>query len=156
MPDRDDIFTAMDNADFDCARTVFLEAPPDPAPVAGPGEGTAKLVSSTTDQLIIEADLPRPAILLITDAYCSGWRARSLLPAGAGTAQRKYEVVPADYFLRGIPLAAGHHRLLVEYWPTAFVAGAWVSALTLAAYLIAGAWRLLQGRWPARLRIYGN
>ena len=42
------------------------------------------------------------AVLLVTDAYAKGWRARAL----PGSAQATYDVLPADYTLRGIPLAA--------------------------------------------------
>jgi hypothetical protein len=47
----------------------MLETTPDPAPAPTIEPGTVKLVNSSTDHLTIEADLPAPAILLITDPY---------------------------------------------------------------------------------------
>ena len=49
--------------------------------------------------------------------------------------QPHYDVLPADYCLRGIPLAAGFHRILLEYRPRAFVIGKWTTLASLAIYL---------------------
>ncbi len=128
LTNRNDIFRAMDQASFNPREEVVLESKPEPAPASTSGQGTARVVDSSTDHLTIEASLPSPAILLITDGYSRGWRARGL----PGAAQTEYRVMPANYGLRAIPLAAGRHRLRVEYMPAGFVAGKWVS---LAAWL---------------------
>ena len=107
--------------------------------------GSARVVGETTDSLTIEASLPQAAVLLVSDTYCTGWRARSLLPAGHG-GQSRYDVVPADYFLRGIPLSAGNHRFVLEYWPRAFVIGAWTSGVSLAVYLACALYWCLRNR----------
>ena len=92
-----------------------------------------------TDFIDIDADLAAPSILLITDAWAPGWRAR---PLEAG-AQSSYEVMPADYALRAIALDKGRHHLRVEYAPLAFRIGALVSAVAWLAWLAAlyGAFR---------------
>ena len=56
-------------------------ARPRPGPRRPPG--TARVTGETSDSLTVEADLPKAAVLLVTDTYCTGWQARSLLPAGA-------------------------------------------------------------------------
>ncbi len=139
LPGRDPILGAMRAPGFDPRQTVCLETPPLPSPVSGPGAaGTATLLAETSDSLTVDATLARPAILVIPDTFCSGWRVRSLLPSGArNPGQEDYQILPADYCLRAIPLAAGHHRLLVYYRPPAFVIGAWISALALVLYLVA-------------------
>jgi Bacterial membrane protein YfhO len=131
------LMTVLDGS-FDSARTVVLESSPDPAPAPGNG-GSARLVSETTDELEIEADLPSPRVLLVTDAYSAGWR---VTPLESG-AQKEYRVMPADVCLRAIPLAAGHHHFRLEYRPAAVVIGAWISLAALAAYAgaIAVYWR---------------
>ncbi len=129
LNNRNEIFAAMDQEAFNPGEEVILESAPNPAPAPTTEQGTVKLIDSSTDHLTIEANLPSPAILLITDGYSPGWRARGL----AGTSQPVYQVMPADYCLRAIPLAAGAHRLRVEYLPRAFVIGKWVS---LGAWLI--------------------
>jgi uncharacterized membrane protein YfhO len=70
---------------------------------------------------------------LITDAYSNGWRARPL----EGSAQRAYDVLPANYVLRAIPLSQGHHHILVEYAPIGFRVGRWITAVSLSGFVIA-------------------
>ncbi len=132
---RNDELAAVFDPRFDPAREVILETAPVPALTGAASAGVARLVAETTDSLTIEADLDAPAVLLVTDAYSDGWRARSLLPDRRASAQTHYQVLPADYCLRGIPLGQGHHRILLEYRPTAFVVGKWVSLCALFLFL---------------------
>ena len=89
-----------------------------------------------TDFLDIEVEAPRPSVLLITDAWTDAWRAVPLDPQDT----RRYDLVPANYVLRAVPLAAGHHRLRVEYAPREYAVGAAVSIVALAAWLAATGW----------------
>ena len=61
-----------------------------------------------------------------------GWRALAL----PGSSQARYDVMPANYCLRVVPLAAGHHLLRVEYAPAGFRLGRVVSILALAIFLV--------------------
>jgi hypothetical protein len=131
---RDEILGAMGNASFDPRKEVILEEEPNPAPVAAGRQGSARIVREGTDFLEIEAELQAPSILLVTDAWTRGWRAAPL----EGSSQDSYELLPANYALRGLALAAGKHRLRVEYAPTALYAGALVSALAWIAWIVAG------------------
>jgi hypothetical protein len=128
---RDQVFAAISEPSFNPRRRVVLEKRPDPLPVPSVGLGSARIVDSSTDHLTIEADLESPAILLVTDSYSSGWRATAL----PGSDQTRYEVMPANYVLRAVPLSAGHHRFRMEYAPRAFLIGAWISILSLVVYL---------------------
>jgi hypothetical protein len=130
---REAIFEAMSDPAFNPRQTVLLESTPNPAPAPG-GTGSVKLVSSSPEELEIEADTDKPAILLITDLYAHGWRAEAL----PGSVQQSYDIMPADYILRAIPLQAGHHHLRVVYAPAAFPEGLAVSAV---------AWLLWLGGW---------
>jgi hypothetical protein len=128
---RDAIFDALRSDTFDPTREVILESEPEPRPSPGESPGTATLVESSTDTLTIEADLAQPSILLITDVYTPEWRAISL----PGSVQSKYQLLPANYVLRAVPLAAGHHRLRVEYAPRGFAIGKWISIVAGALFL---------------------
>ena len=127
---------------FDPRRAIVLESPPNPVPAdAAEPAGTLHVVSETTDELEIEADLSRPQVLLITDAYSTGWRADSL----DGSAQMSYQILPGDYCLRAIPLAAGHQHFRIIYRPAAVAAGAIVSGAGILIYVVL--WGiLLQGK----------
>jgi hypothetical protein len=131
LPDRNAIFDALRSARFDPAREVILESEPEPKPSPAEGAGAARIVAASTDALEIEADVEQPSILLITDAFTRSWRAVGL----AGSAQPRYQLLPANYILRAVPLTAGHHHLRVEYARDALVIGKWISSLAGLAFL---------------------
>lgn len=146
MSGRDEILQAMDSPSFDPRQQVILESEPNPAPQPTPEKGTVTLLGSSANQLSVEADLPHPAILLITDAYSDGWRARPL----DGSVQHAYDVLPANYVLRAIPLSQGHHHILVEYAPIGFRVGTWISILSLAGFGFATALHVRRSRLQPR------
>ncbi len=139
---RNRIFDALSAAAFDPEKQVILEKEPEPRPAISESKGAAAIIDSSTDHLTIEAELDQPAILLITDNYSEGWRAVAL----PGSVQHQYEVLPANYVLRAIPLSAGKHRLRMEYSPLAFRVGAWISIASLLAYLSLTGWFLWRWR----------
>ncbi|HIJ65212.1 MAG TPA: hypothetical protein HPP77_04605 [Candidatus Hydrogenedentes bacterium] len=136
IPERDAMFAAMQAPDFDPRKTVLLEDEPEPAPVPSQQQGTVTVLDTSTDHLTVACRLPSPAILLITDGYRNGWRAT---PIGEAP-QPRYTVMPANYVLRAIPLAAGRHRIRVEYAPLGFRVGVWTSTASWVAFLAALAW----------------
>jgi hypothetical protein len=133
LRDRNAIFDALRSPAFDPAREVILESEPEPMPSPSDRAGTARIVAASTDALEIEADVEQPAILLITDAFTPSWRAVAL----PGSAQAKYQLLPANYILRAVPLQAGHHHLRVEYARDALTIGKWISILATLAFLAA-------------------
>jgi hypothetical protein len=133
LPDRNAIFDALRSATFDPTGEVILESEPEPKPSPAGSAGTARIVAASADALEIEADVEHPSILLITDAFTRSWRAVAL----AGSAQTNYQLLPANYILRAVPLMAGHHHLRVEYTRDAFVIGTWISILAGLAFLAA-------------------
>jgi len=136
LPDTASRLDVLRYGRFDPTTTVLLETAPDPAPdpSADPARlGTVRVVDRTTDALEIEAELTAPAILVLTDGYAGGWRARAIDAAP----QPAYAILPADHTLRALPLAAGRHHLLLEYRPPAFAVGVGVSAVALVAYAAA-------------------
>ncbi len=143
---RNAIFAAMARPDFDPRRTVLLESEPSPRPVPAADPGTVHAVETSPDTLVIEADVKTPAILLVTDPYSRDWRAVPL----AGSSQQAYQVLPANYILRAVPLAAGHHRLLMEYAPSSFRLGLAVSLVAWLGWLAAAGAAFRRGRTAAR------
>jgi len=131
---RDSILAALGEPDFDPLKEVILEREPHPAPVAAPARGRAVVTRQGTDFLEIDADVSAPSLLLVTDAWTPAWRALAL----PGSAAERYELMPANYALRAVPLGAGRHRLRLQYAPTSFRLGAAVSLLAWLAWLAAG------------------
>jgi hypothetical protein len=132
---REAMFAALSDPTFDPAATVILETAPGIA-VAGPAVESDRVTVTdrSTDAFSVEATLARPAILLITDSYSRDWHATS----APGSAQARYEILPANYVLMGVPLDAGHHVIEFEYRPALYVAGQWISGLSLLIFLAFG------------------
>jgi hypothetical protein len=139
---RDALFRAMRSEAFDPRREVLLEREPTPPPAGSEHAGTAKVVASSTDWLEIAADVASPSVLLMTDVYTPAWRAVAL----PGSSQKTYDLMSANYVLRAVPLAAGQHRLRIEYAPVAFTVGIWVSVVAWSGFGVIGVvcWRVLQ------------
>jgi hypothetical protein len=125
--DAQEVLRQVATPGWDPTRTVILETEPRPRPEPHANPGSARIVESSTDALTIEADLVAPAILLVTDAYSTYWHARAL----EGSSQSDYQVLPADYVLRAVPLGAGYHRLRMEYSPPYFRLGVCLSIAAL-------------------------
>ncbi len=133
---RDKILSAINDPTFDPRQTVILEQKPDPAPALSGEPGAPPVVHQIDpDHLEITADAPGPAVLVVTDSYAKGWKAVPM-PDDISI-QTHYDVLPADYTFRGIPLAAGHHHIMLEYAPASFTLGLSLSLGTFAAWLVA-------------------
>ncbi len=139
IPDGDQLLDNLQNNSFDPFRKVFLETMPSVLPGSGEVQGTVSWKDLSTDQIEVRADLPQPELLLITDNYSEGWHAKAL-PDGV---QGRYQVMPADYCLRVIPLSKGNHHFLLEYRPVVFEIGKWVSIVSCILYVVV----LLPGGW---------
>lgn len=128
---RDKIFEALSQPQFDPLKTVILESKPFFEPIEKGVGGYARVVDQSTDHLTIESKLNTPAILLITDAFHSSWRIRPIKT----DSQQTYEVIPANYAFRAVPLKAGYHLFRMEYQPREFTIGLWVSLISLILYV---------------------
>jgi len=137
---RDAIFAALADPAFPLENEIILEQPPEPAPVAG-NESKVEVVDASTDHATIRVNLDAPAILFVTDPYTKNWKVRPLT-----SAQPRYEILPADYCLQAVPLAAGKHVLRLEYLPTAFIIGKWISLSSLVIFVVLAAWSFRRSR----------
>jgi hypothetical protein len=133
--------------DFDFRQSAILESDPVPAPSMSGTAGKIALVHQSINDMEIEADLPAPALLLITDAYAPGWRVR---PMERNPNQSDYNVLPADDVLRAIPLAAGHHHFDLYYFPPGLWTGIYISIagfVIWTALLVGSQWHRFRPRF---------
>ena len=136
---RDDALKAICDQTFNPRENVVLErtplawSPPEKAKVASSDPAGTIHVLRESNRLARsrEVTLAKPAILLQTDLYTPNWHVYAL----PGSSQSEYELIPANYILRAVPLQAGTHRLRIEYRPVGFVIGKWISLASLAAFL---------------------
>lgn len=129
MTNRDAILRTLASNEFDPRSRVILETEPTRLPAKGSSIGEVRVAASSTDSLEIAADVDTPAILLITNNFAKGWYAR---PLQSGP-QSDYTVQPANWTHQAIPLAAGKHRILLEYSPASFRIARWISIISIVA-----------------------
>jgi len=125
------ILGALLSPGFDPRHSVVLETAPHVLPAGGSPVGGIVVHDESTDHVSVEVETDRNAILVMTDSYSAGWRARAV----AVDAPQDYVVMPANRVLRAIALRRGRHRLRIEYSPTGFRYGRWVSLVSGIAYL---------------------
>jgi len=136
---RERVLDTIMDPDFDGATALVETEPTDwmPADDAAPPvgvEGGVRVVDLSTDAMEIWTESDTPALLVVSDSWRSGWEVTAVDRADAPPR----DVVPVDYVLRGVPLAAGRHHLRMEYRPAAFrTAVVNVVALVLYACAVA-------------------
>jgi hypothetical protein len=136
---RDEVFTAISRPEFNPRHSVLLErnpagwpAPSGAVPDTAGQPGQVRILRESTNWQEVEVTLAKPAILLQTDLYTPNWHVYAV----PGSAQAAYELIPADYILRAVPLKPGTYRLRIEYRPGKFVVGRSVSLATLAMFAV--------------------
>lgn len=135
------VLQTMSSAKFNLEKKAVLETAPKffPSKSVSNSHSHVILLDSSSQWLDIKATTNKNCILLVTDVYAKGWK---VLPY-PDSSQKQYEVMPADYIVRGIPLSPGFHHFRLEYAPDAFYRGRNISIAALIAYLLA--WCALLG-----------
>ncbi len=109
---------------------------------------TCRFVRDEPNRIEIAADLAAPGLLVISDAYDPGWTAEVIAidPATAdeslsdsNAAGQRVPVLRSNRVMRGIPLPAGSHRVILRYQPTSLYTGAAISAACWIVWLAAAA-----------------
>jgi hypothetical protein len=137
MAGNDDQTFALLNADeVNLRETAVVTEVPAPAPAPAAGNSAVRIEQWEADRQIVHADLSAPGLLILSEVYYPGWEAT--------VDGQRADLVRADGILRGVALPAGSHRVEVRYAPGSLAWGLWISALALAASVLAGiaGWRL--------------
>lgn len=127
----DDALAALQK-NFDPASEVILERDPGPLVSSPTGEldGRARVVSDEANRVVVEATCDRDALLVLTDTYYPGWRAR--------VDGNEAGVLCADYVFRAVRLAAGTHTVEFFYEPKSVIIGALLAFFGGAIFLMGG------------------
>jgi uncharacterized membrane protein YfhO len=87
-------------------------------------------VSYDAERAAVEVSAARRSVLVLTDTYFPGWKAR--------VDGEPVDIERVDYVLRGVPVAAGTHRVEFRYEPASWRLG-WIASLLAAIALAATA-----------------
>ena len=124
-----DLLAAIRDSTWDHRTTVLLEEPPAFAPVVPPADSApdVRIAEYGDNRIAIDAATATDGILVLSEMYYPGWT------AAVDGVQEKIE--RADYTLRALALRAGKHRVVFDFTPPPFVAGAWISGSTVIVCL---------------------
>jgi hypothetical protein len=112
----------------DFHRVALVEMPLALPASAGP-PGTAIIERFAPEAVTVRADASAPALLVLAEAWYPGWTATV---DGAAA-----PCLPANAWMRGVPVPAGAHEVTFTFHSTRLRAGATLSIVTLALVLAA-------------------
>ena len=120
------ILVSQDPGSF--RRKAHMEGPPPPVePCAAPD--TVQLIEHAPDRLAIRAEMACDGMVVLSDAFYPGWRAR--------VDHRPAEIHQVNGAMRGVAVPRGTHTVTMRYRPVSVYLGA---ALTLLGILGALGW----------------
>jgi uncharacterized membrane protein YfhO len=111
-----------------------------PGPSAG---GQARMERYEPERVVVRAETAAPAVLVLVDAFGSGWRAT--LETG-----EELPILRANLLMRAVVVPAGEHRVTFAYRTPLLEAGAAASAagFLFALALPGSAWRRRRRHGP--------
>ncbi|MGE3805098.1 MAG: hypothetical protein AB7K24_10540 [Gemmataceae bacterium] len=134
LPGRDGLLATMKATDF--RGTVLLEGEIEESKPGSDFAGTARIVTSSPNEVVVEASASAPGWLVLTDVWFPGW---SCTLDGIDLPVRR-----ANYLFRAVRLPAGEHRLEFRFSPRSLELGAWLSALGLLLVLLSIGWAVVR------------
>jgi hypothetical protein len=129
--------TRLLDESFDLRNVVVTAAPLDLPHTPDLPATAATVTAYGANRVVVQAEARQPGVLVVGDLYHPGWQATV---DGAPA-----PVVPANWLLRGVPLPAGTHEVVLRFWPRSLTAGMWISGLAWALCIA-----LIVARWPRR------
>ncbi|MCA9815129.1 MAG: YfhO family protein [Cyanobacteria bacterium HKST-UBA01] len=97
-----------------------------------------KVSRPNANQIEMLADLNKPSLLVLTDIFYPGWKAR--------IDNREVAIMHVNFLFRGITVPAGEHRIQFEYSPGSFKLGVGCFFFYILAVLTLGFCRIRQWR----------
>ena len=116
-PPEQELLRRLSRRGFDPLAASYVEG--DPGFVSGAGSPRrGHAVEFTVDERhVVELDvhLDAPGLVVLADTHYPGWR--------ASVDAEPAPILQTNYLFRGVPVAAGRHRVRFEYRPTSVIAG---------------------------------
>lgn len=123
-PPREELLARLAADRFDAAAESFVAADVTFADV----RGTARIVSETPQEIVMEAEMETPGLLVLADLWHPGW-----------VAEADGEPVPVlrvNHAIRGVVLPRGRTALVMRYDPRSFRIGRAVSIVGLGSLVL--------------------
>lgn len=143
---------------FNPREVVLLEEEPPQIswPTANPSaaESQVEIIEYSLNEVIIQARMPWPGWLILTDSYFPGWVA---YVSTAGETEEEAHIYRADYNFRAVPLSAGDHTVRFPYSPLSFrlgLYGSFLSGMLVILGFAVWAWNTLYREDESRSTVW--
>ncbi len=120
----------------DLRASAVIESAKQPVVHAAPAEEVpsaedCQIVNYQPQQVVVEAQLVKPGIVVLSDTYSHNWRATVSVKRGTSyQASRPATVYRTNRVMRGIYLPAGSYQITYRYHPSLFWTGCIITLLT--------------------------
>lgn len=99
-------------------------------PSMGELAAKATIVSDRLNEVEVDVDTPRSAMLVLNDMWDGGWKVE--------VDRVKQPLLEVNYAFRGVVVPAGKHRVMFRYRPAPLFIGLGISGATIFLLLVAG------------------
>ncbi len=126
----ENVLKRLTEESFDSLRSVILEEKPGLVFKSMPAntKDNLKILKYSLNEVVIQAELEQPGILVLTDAWYPGWQAY--------IDNKKTKIYIADYVFRAIELTDGKHQIRFVYQPRSILYGMIITLGTLGVVVI--------------------
>jgi hypothetical protein len=93
-------------------------------------ESIAKIQTMRANEIVIDADIYRKSMVILSDTYYSGWQ--------AFVDGKQTEIYRVNCAMRGVLVDPGNHTILMKYNPFSFKIGMMITSLTMLSLIIVG------------------
>lgn len=123
----EDFKKTVEDESFDPAKTALLEKAPNIQKINANSPGSANIIAYKNREVKITTSAEKPSILVLTDSYYPGWRAK--------VDGEEVEIYAANINSRAVIVPKGDHIVEFNYEPENFKTYVLISALSLALSL---------------------
>ena len=126
----DEALRRLADPGFDPRTTVLVAGDfPAAAPAAAGPDESVQVIAYAAERIVLRAEVRRPALLVLADAFFPGWQATV---DGAAA-----PILRANLMFRAVALEPGAHEIVFSYDPAAWRTGAAISLAALAVLALA-------------------
>lgn len=129
-----DLFQILDNQDFNLRETVVLDRDIENL-IGPPSANKVKITKYSPLEIKIDTYSERPGILVLSDSFYPGWHAK--------VDGHPVKILRAYSIFRAIPIPGGSHEVIFRYFPLSFIAGCFISIVTVFVMFLEGVRRLI-------------
>lgn len=135
-----DYLTALNNSEIDGHQVAFVDGDLPHVALPGPADrgDTAIITEYAPETITLQTNTSSDGLLVLSEIYADGWNA--YVDGG------KVDIVRTNHTLRGVPLPAGRHQVILEYEPQEIMTGLAITGATGGITFLIWGWAIVDFR----------